>query len=605
MVLMVLAKNKGSVGLERRGCGAIAIASARRRASLSSAARFPARSSLIPSLSRTREGALAVSLKAFAAEERERDFQTRDGEEEEEDCYGDRAAARTSTKGDGREDLLAPDEVSEILRSQLLKRRAAEQRAKKLQALVDSLTDENAKLSMAFDEASNEIASKNMAVEGFASSLEKATLERDEALVEKEKLEEKFTTMYLKVRGEVEAQQRALSQKEWKEERKHLRDQLKEAAAQLANLQADLSRTRTESQKETMKLLDSNTESIRTELSLECESAKASSQLASQAASESANAVIRVMSEQRKVKVAAADVRIQAKAAAKVVHDMKKQIESLQKENSTLQDEVKGKEEELYQSTMQRNQAQEHAEERCAQAEREAQRTIKMMEESLEKMRLGMEERVEASQQVARDSQGRVEGLLAELALLRDQTSAQTNREAEIGAKWKTLEANLVREKEMVQEEIEIRVSAFTDEIDLIQKATRAEATQKGFEQQQEMIKAVEQRHKKELERLEKRGLLSRAALEAAVADRSYWEHRAKNAELAMQEAEKARSGASHKNEEEVGKESDENMPKGRVRLGLRLPGTELRRFLAKGSRSKQTGGETSQVINSGWKYEA
>ena len=213
---------------------------------------------------------MAVSLKAFAAEERERESYTREGEEER---YGERAAARNSKASKGKkegeveddrgEDLLAPDEVSEILRSQLQKRRQAEQRAKKLQALVDSLTEENAKLSMDFAEASNEIASKNMAVEGFASSLEKATSERDTALAEKESLEEKFSNLYMKIRSEVELQQRDLVKKEWKKERKDLREQLKEATAQVATLQADLSRVKTDSQREAIDLLDSNTESIR------------------------------------------------------------------------------------------------------------------------------------------------------------------------------------------------------------------------------------------------------------------------------------------------------------------------------------------------------
>ncbi|QDZ21510.1 hypothetical protein HOP50_05g40370 [Chloropicon primus] len=487
--------------------------------------------------------------------------------------------------------VLSPQD---LLGGQLKRRREAEARAKQLErdleearVLVDALEEENTRLAERQQESGAAAASKDERIERLAKEVADLEAEKDAAVRSAAQLERKFDKTYLGVRTEVESKMQDLVRREWQEERRDLRDQVRAAEARLAELERQLVETRRSHKEEALRLVEENTASVSKELELECASAKTTSEMASKAASESAHAVIRVVSEQTRVRSAAAEIRTQAQAAEKVVHEMKKQIETLHHENASLQDAVKAKEEELYSSTLERSSREKEAEERACRAERESLECIKQTERRLEEMSRSMEERIEASHELSRESQRRVEEVLEELAQVRKALGVQTNRAAEFEAKCETLEQNMEEERRFIDEKIEASVLAYKKSEAEVASEAKAEASQEALRAQKKLLETIQLQHSASLERQERRHSLSRGVMEAALADRHYWESR-------------ARETARAKDAEE-GVANFREARGGRAKF-LRLPGAELRKFLARGSSSEVTGGETSEVFAGKWK---
>ena len=481
------------------------------------------------------------------------------------------------TEGNNEKQQIAIDQ--DLLGGQLKRRRAAEERAKRIQSEFEDLLEEHAKLVSKHEKNETELAGKNMRIESYASEVEDLAAERDAAVVARSDLESKFSKIYLDARTEVEAKMRSLTRTEWARERRDLSAQFGEARDEVAALQGQLARMGQESAKASLDLVEEARAETKRELDLQCQRARAETEVASRAATESAGAVVRVVSEQAKVRHAATKIKVQAKAAEKVVHDMKKQIECLHEENASLQKDLKRKEEELYTLTMKRTRAEKEAGERAEAAERKAQDSIRSVEQSFDSLRAAMEERVRAAEDGARESRDRVEGLVAEIEDLRTQLANQIAQRAEAEAKTRVLEDNLDEERSLIESQIEVRLEEFKKSEAEARAVAKAEASREFLRNQEALLRTVEEEQREQRERQERTRSLAKAALVAAEADRGFWAARATS--LAPSPSPSQSSGVP-----------------GRAKL---VGGAELRKLLAKGTHSERTGGETSEVFRGDW----
>ena len=373
-------------------------------------------------------------------------------------------------KGAVKEMEMLDDELSEIIREQLVSRRAAEKKAKKLQSEVeklgdalDSLKDKNAELALEREELQAEVADKNMKIERMSTEID---------------------TMYGKIRMEVESQLLDLSKKERKRDKQALESELREARQRAEDLRAEVKRMRAANNVETMELLEKSAEDVRLELELDIGSESANKEAALGAANSSARAVVTLMSEQKRLRDEASQLKIQS-----------------------------------------------------------------------------------------RENQGEIESLRKEAAMLRS-------------------EKTLLQEQKAALESVNVELENKLEDTELVKKTALASEAQKAVERQEETLQAVEKKHNLRHERMERNEALISHALKAAVADRKYWENRSRAAERVLSQSQASSSPS-----------SDSIEFRGRVG-GSWIPGVELRKYLAKGSSSEVTGGETSLTFFSGWKHK-
>ena len=477
----------------------------------------------------------------------------------------------------------------DLLGGQLKRRREAEQECRRLEGenlkLRGSLGDLEAMVAV-LKEENAQFGAERERLEGEIEALRE---QKDEAVAGAGALKKKVEGAYLVARREAERAVAKAAAAERREEKSAADREARLARRRIAELEAELCRQREDHHAASAALVEQADQAAREELELRVTATSKTSEAATRAASESANAVIRVVAEQREVRRAAAKMRTQAQAAEKVVHGMRKQIEELQAENKDLQRRTRSREEDLFRAAREAEERDRAAAEREREAEEASLTAVRDFERRCEELAKSMEERVERARRLGDDAEGRSAALLAELEGVRAELATQATRAAEFEAKCQVLESNLEEERSHIEGEIETAMSAYKKREDEIRAEARAEATQEALRSQGSLVDQIRREHALAVEGAARRHDLSLSRAEAALQDREFWEARAR--------------ALSAERDGECAQETRAARKSGRART-LRLPGAELRKFLARGSRSAVTGGETSQVFRGNWKAE-